>query len=83
MMNSEWTELCARELRDRVIEKTHDASREARIQSLFRSVLGRNPDQLELETMNAFFTDSQHSMDENLLAACHAMLNTSEFLYVE
>lgn len=91
MFNSELSTDCSWRLRDRICFDAKNAStfdsksngNEKKIERLFLYTLARLPTKKELEVLDSFIGKSESQSDLNLLAACLAMLNTSEFIYID
>jgi hypothetical protein len=57
------------------------ADRDEQVAAAFRLALGRAPDAVERQACHRFF--ARHGADGALEALCQAVLNTSEFVYLE
>jgi len=76
MLNSELSVQCAQGLRTRWLSSENAGE----IARLFQLALGRSPTETECDFLTDFLKDRSA---ESELAACLAMLNTSEFIYVD
>ena len=87
MLNSQLSLECSSRLQERVIKdtSTSDQSKatDEQIERLFRYALSRRPTERELETLKQFLRKSSVSPHSSLLAACLAVLNANEFIYVD
>ncbi len=81
LLNSEFSLLAARRLADSV-KSSAGENRDEQINLVFRRTLGRLPTEEERSDVDAFFAKRQAD-DEALVDFCLAMLNTSEFVYLE
>ena len=93
MLNDEFVDEHAGYLADRLLEQVGDSPAEM-ITAAYRAALARRPDEDEVGLCNAAFarqvelyresgvTDEQ-ARQQALTELCHALLNTSEFLYAE
>jgi Protein of unknown function (DUF1553)/Protein of unknown function (DUF1549) len=77
MLNSALALECAQALRTRW--KEHGKS----IEDLFRLVYSRTPTKKEVALLRQFLAQSSESNDGNEVAACLALINASEFIYVD
>ena len=87
MLNSQLTIQCSRSLCDRILDKSL-LSEESQpvsdpIDRLFRYTLGRRPTERESEILHQFLGRSDASFQPRLLAACLAVLNANEFIYID
>lgn len=94
MLNSSLSVECSSLLRDRIltdIRNRHaDSSSEigkkisnAKIDRLFRYALGRSATEKEIDSVSQFIESSNLKEEDQLLGACLAIFNTSEFVYVD
>jgi hypothetical protein len=93
MFNSELSLECSKQLRQRILTDVSNVSNhtdseekgsiETLINRLFLIALARRPSAREAEAMSTFIGSNMADRDNQLLAACLAILNTSEFIYVE
>ncbi len=81
MLNSELTIDAADGLCNRLLKRglTHDEL----VQSLFRTVFARSPSTEEAETVRQVLNDPTSTLRENLRVVCVAVLNSSEFIYLD
>ena len=86
MLNSELTLQAAQSLADQFADRLMDAdtseARQSVLDGLFRRVLGRPAVGEELRRLEQVFSDD-NSQRENLTTICVALLNTSEFIYID
>lgn len=82
MLNSELSLQCAVALRDRWQEDCANSAHSSQdsLTKLFLRVLNRTPNANELDIMARFLDEST---EDSKTAACLAMLNSSEFIYVD
>ena len=87
MLNSQLSLECSKRLQVRILNdsSTTDTSAtvEEHIDLLFRYALSRRPTERELETLQHFLSASSVSPPAKLLAACLAVMNSNEFIYVD
>jgi hypothetical protein len=93
MLNSELSMECSKQLQHRILEDTSNLTSrnalknsvavEELIDRLFRVTLARRPTASETEMLAAFIGSDPAHRDHHLLAACLAIMNTSEFIYVD
>lgn len=87
MLNSQLTIQCSRILCDRILEKSsfHEVPHAGNdpIDLLFRYTLGRRPTERESDLFQQFLGKSEASFQTRLLAACVAVLNANEFIYID
>jgi hypothetical protein len=87
MLNSQLSIDCARRLRDRIMEDrspaSHSLTDRDSIDRLFGFALSRRPFGIERDTLANFLGRSDADASASLLAACLAIFNTNEFIYVD
>ncbi|QEG43405.1 DUF1549 and DUF1553 domain-containing protein [Roseimaritima ulvae] len=92
MLNSRLAFDAAQALRDRLLQSSAavgepdaEAAKDdqAVVRQLFLTALGREPAEEELLPATAQLADASRERSENLLVLCVAVLNSSEFLYVD
>ncbi len=87
MLNSQLSLECSSRLQERILKDSSISdqphTRDGQIELLFRHVLSRRPTELEFKTLQEFFVTSSVSPQNSLLAACLAVFNANEFIYVD
>jgi hypothetical protein len=92
MLNSDLSYRCSQQLRDLVFaqsspskqsEKDDEAIKAMRVRNLYQRVLGRLPTEQEHGWLLSFLESSNGNESTRWLAACSALLNTSEFVYID
>ncbi|MEZ6137150.1 MAG: DUF1549 and DUF1553 domain-containing protein [Pirellulaceae bacterium] len=85
LLNSELAFVAAQRLRDRLLSE-HAADlmqTNAIMNSLFMTTLSRSPTDRERTEFSRLFESQTQSLHDQLLVACLAVLNSSEFIYVD
>ncbi len=82
MLNSELSQQCAMALRERWREDNLNANKSYQdsVSKLFLRVLSRTPTATERSILTAFLSETSQDTD---IVACLAVLNSSEFIYVD
>lgn len=87
MLNSQLSLECSSQLQERILQdllttdESHPSDRQIKL--LFRYALARRPTEQESESLRRFLGTSSAFPPTNLLAACLAVLNANEFIYVD
>ncbi len=86
MLNSDLSLSAAKGLRDRLLASLETESPlqiQRLVESLFVRALARRPSGAEQTRFGDLLTAENDMLEENLLTACLALLNTNEFLYID
>lgn len=93
MLNSSLSFECSRQLCNRILKddarsadrmSDKDANhRERKIDQLYRIALARRPTPEETNTLLDFLDNAEVKFEDSFLAACIAIINTNEFIYID
>ena len=94
MLNSKFSLECGQGLRDQIFKESqsgntdvssrNDSSRnDGAMERLFLVALGRRPDLDERNWMTEFVQRGEGTSEKRWLAACLALLNTNEFIFID
>ncbi len=93
MLNSSLSFECSNRLCRRILgedvksdvldSKNNESLREDNIEMLYRLALAREPTNQEKKILLEFVSNSESQFEANFFAACLAIMNTSEFIYID